>query len=324
MAPANARAGPSRQRASSPIEDSEAETSRRPRRGEQTGHTNGVAPSNGSAPANLTSDGWTIDTFKSLPLAKTGVVSSVFRNLDDRLKDTLGRVDDGLDKTREAAKAFEDAQEDDPAVEELDAAFRRLLEVREELRIKIRVLTEMAAELRQEGELVDPDKIYQERAIRATKEYRNKSQRAKFQNLPEYQDFRAQIWEINHPDDACPPVSRWLPKERDEESDEDIEIGATTQTYRCPITLLQFVEPVTSNKCRHSYSRAAVEGLIATAQGKRAVKCPVAGCMATIEKKDLEINRSLAKRTAEHAKRLQRRQEEEEEDPENLLDLTQE
>jgi SUMO ligase MMS21 Smc5/6 complex component len=51
--------------------------------------------------------------------------------------------------------------------------------------------------------------------------------------------------EINHTDEAMPPVSTFLPMEEgDEDDDDEIEIGGATQNYRCPLTLQPFVNAV--------------------------------------------------------------------------------
>lgn len=55
--------------------------------------------------------------------------------------------------------------------------------------------------------------------------------------------FRQGIWEINHEGEACPPMSRWLPRsDGDASDDEDFEVGGTLQTFKCPITLMPFTD----------------------------------------------------------------------------------
>ena len=54
------------------------------------------------------------------------------------------------------------------------------------------------------------------------------------------------IQEINHPEDACPPISTFLPREEGDASDDDeIEVGGTTQRYTCPISLRPFENAMT-------------------------------------------------------------------------------
>ncbi len=63
-----------------------------------------------------------------------------------------------------------------------------------------------------------------------------------------YKSFRTSIWEINHTT-PCPPMSDFLSLKRpdggeDVDEDEDIEIGGQTMEYKCPITLMPFVNAV--------------------------------------------------------------------------------
>lgn len=73
------------------------------------------------------------------------------------------------------------------------------------------------------------------------------------------------MWDIGHEDQACPPISSFLEKgehrgkvstypiansgvsgpEDPESDDDDIEIGGTTQDYKCPLTLLPYENAVT-------------------------------------------------------------------------------
>lgn len=54
------------------------------------------------------------------------------------------------------------------------------------------------------------------------------------------------MWEVNHEDEPAPAISHWLPREEgDEEDDDDIEVGGTTQRFTCPITMVAYVDAVT-------------------------------------------------------------------------------
>jgi hypothetical protein len=81
-----------------------------------------------------------------------------------------------------------------------------------------------------------------------------------------YKEFKETVWDIRHTDEACPPVSTFLEKgslrldsalpfqllilrstgpDDPESDDDDIEMGGTTQEYKCPLTLLPYVDAVT-------------------------------------------------------------------------------
>ena len=68
---------------------------------------------------------------------------------------------------------------------------------------------------------------------------------------------------MQHPGDAMPPVIDFIPsgilsvvhirsiltrrvEEGDDSDDDDIQVGAPTQDYRCPLTLTLLVNPLTS------------------------------------------------------------------------------
>lgn len=115
-------------------------------------------------------------------------------------------------------------------------------------------------------------------------------------------------------DDATEPGS----------SDAEVEIAAEKVRLKCPITLLPYVDPVTSSNCNHSYERAAIQSMLKTTTSyapftpvqlvelsqlsdrERAkkereirvpqVKCPE--CNVTLTEGDLAPNPALKRRVA--------------------------
>lgn len=98
--------------------------------------------------------------------------------------------------------------------------------------------------------------------------------------------------------EPCPPMSHFLDKgelldgnalmaeDGDQSDDDEFEMGGQTQTFKCPITLMTLENAVTSESCKHSYTKAAVINLIESGRGR--ATCPVAGCdkiltMATLK-----------------------------------------
>lgn len=109
----------------------------------------------------------------------------------------------------------------------------------------------------------------------------------------------------------------------DEDDDDEIEMGGVTQTLKCPLTLLPFVDAHTrqvsqihrtdlpktlipfdspsSMPCRHSYSGAAIKEHILSAvpatnrkkqvpEVDREAKCPVAGCSHKLKLGDVRVS----------------------------------
>ena len=71
-----------------------------------------------------------------------------------------------------------------------------------------------------------------------------------------------------------------------EDDDEDIAVASERISIKCPITLLPMKDPVTSQKCPHSFEKEAILGMIDASDvrvggsgrrgdGQKAMRCPV-------------------------------------------------
>ena len=73
--------------------------------------------------------------------------------------------------------------------------------------------------------------------------------------------------------------------------------------------------PKCSEKCKHSFSRAAIYSLFAN---DHTTRCPATGCRAELSKADLKTNKDLAQRVKVYARRLKEREQEEAQDAEEV------
>lgn len=111
----------------------------------------------------------------------------------------------------------------------------------------------------------------------------------------------------------------------DEDDDDDIQIQRTKTSTKCPLTLQEFRDPVTSSKCKHSFEASAIMEMIKnskelvgarpagrgkTTGGEKAVRCPVPSCDHMLTKNDLHKDKTIMY----HIARLQRARRLEEED----------
>ncbi|WVF69367.1 hypothetical protein IAT40_004143 [Kwoniella sp. CBS 6097] len=266
-------------------------------------------------------DGWTVDTFQNQPVTRRVESGGVLRNLVDKLKQVDVRVEEGLEQLKDAAIAIEDAKQDDPTIREIETSLFRGYDQRHMLKIKIEVVGQISERLRGNEEFSEIENTYEKEVQVREKEYVKKSQWAKYKDIEDYQTFRSNLWEINHPNSACPPISNFLERGEDDESDDDeIDFGGATQNYRCPLTLSLYVDAVTSSKCGHSFSKAAIISNIENnKKARRPPKCPVTGCNKELEKADLKANPALQKRADEFERRQQLRAEENEGGDETLM-----
>jgi len=78
--------------------------------------------------------------------------------------------------------------------------------------------------------------------------YKNKTSRQKYLKNEDYKEFKEAIFQVDHKNEAMPPMTTFIEKESGDESDDDdeIEVGGVTQDYRCPLTLTPLEDPMTS------------------------------------------------------------------------------
>jgi len=136
-------------------------------------------------------------------------------------------------------------------------------------------------------------------------EYAKKTTRQKYAKSEEYAAFRNGIYEAQHPDKAMPPITDFIPKEDgdDSDDDDDLEMGGVSQNYNCPITLTLLINPVTSQICKHSFSR---DSIMQSFKGRDPIKCPAAGCTKRFTRNDLQPNKELEKRVKAYDRRARR------------------
>jgi hypothetical protein len=115
----------------------------------------------------------------------------------------------------------------------------------------------------------------------------------------------------------------------EDDEDDDIQIQRTKTSTKCPLTLREFEEPVTSSKCKHSFEASAIMEMIQLSSetvggqparrgggstgGEKAVRCPVASCNHMLTKNDLQKDKTIMY----HIARLQRARRLEEDDDED-------
>ena len=87
----------------------------------------------------------------------------------------------------------------------------------------------------------------------------------------------------------------------EEEDDDDLAIAREQISTKCPLTLREFEDPITSKKCNHSFERTGILEFIGGNRTGQA-QCPVSGCRETLRKSDLEVDRVIVRQI----KRIQR------------------
>ena len=137
------------------------------------------------------------------------------------------------------------------------------------------------------------------------------------------------------------------PTQQDEDS--DVEVARERRSYKCPITLLTFEDPVSSEKCPHSYEKKAfleflknstdviltpeqeadVAGMPRGRQqarrldiGRQCIRCPVVGCEHRLTKDDVKpdsvLKLRVQRRIASQQKQLAASDDDDEDEEEGV------
>ncbi|EHY61051.1 hypothetical protein ABEF95_009321 [Exophiala dermatitidis] len=122
-----------------------------------------------------------------------------------------------------------------------------------------------------------------------TRAWTSKSLTERYAHNNDYKGFYRVLYDAKHPGESAPPMPDerlWFAAEEgrelvstqrrhqghsnnddaedEDEDDAEIEIAAESIRIKCPITLLPYVDPVTSLKCSHSYERSAILSMLST------------------------------------------------------------
>ena len=115
----------------------------------------------------------------------------------------------------------------------------------------------------------------------------------------DYIGFKKMVHDAHYPEDSAPPMphaSTWFAVEADDgpspetrsaaaaanaSADDDLAVASERISIKCPITLLDMKDPVTSQKCPHSFEKAAILDMIRMSEDtlpgtrQKAIQCPV-------------------------------------------------
>lgn len=133
----------------------------------------------------------------------------------------------------------------------------------------------------------------------------------------DYVGFKKIVHDAHYPEQEAPPMphaSTWFPSEspdpsnpntcaaaaRDaiQDDDDDLAVASERVSINCPLTLRPMKDPVTSQKCPHSFEKEAILDMISRSDviiggsgrrgvhdGQKAMKCPVCEVVRLIPKK---------------------------------------
>ena len=179
-----------------------------------------------------------------------------------------------------------------------------------------------------------PIETFRSKIEDAKPRYQSYSLATRYADNNDYRDFRRVVHDAKHPSGDVPLAhhSEWFEEGNapapgvttrarsnpDEEDHDDIAISRATISTKCPLTLQEFKNPLTSSKCPHSFEADAIRSLLQSSvnreggrpTGQRIVQCPVPGCSQWLSPNDLNTDNVLIRQI----KRIQRARELEQEE----------
>ena len=187
-----------------------------------------------------------------------------------------------------------------------------------------------------------------------TTRWNDKSLTERYAHDNDYASFYKTMWDAQHPSETAPPLpapALWFAREENPTAilsqpdadhnaaapaeDDDLAVAAERVSLKCPITLQQFRDPVTSDACKHSFERTAIfdmlkmstehEPFTATQQQQlsqlsrnerhrhenkmriKRVRCPDSGCRQFITESSLRSNPVLLRKVTRELEAQRRR-----------------
>ncbi|KAK9478344.1 zinc-finger of the MIZ type in Nse subunit-domain-containing protein [Lipomyces japonicus] len=134
----------------------------------------------------------------------------------------------------------------------------------------------------------------------------------KYPSEDAFVDFRRAVWETAYDDEEMPDLIKWFDRDgktipitrlhdggnnngNNDDDDDDMVVAQEKKSYRCPLTMQYFDDPVTSVRCKHSFSRQAIMSMFSKNYANE-IGCPVAGCNKFLRKEDLQTDNGLARK----------------------------
>ncbi|ESK94950.1 hypothetical protein Moror_13955 [Moniliophthora roreri MCA 2997] len=187
----------------------------------------------------------------------------------------------------------------------LEQLLKQLIDVESEMMRNEATLNGYAQEMRSGDEVVNVVKRYLGDVQANKVAYQKLTTRQKYAKNENYKSLKENLYAIDHPGEAMPPITEFVPKEPgdDSDDDDDLEVGGVTQDFKCPLTLRQLENPVTSKVCGHSFSREALKQLFANHRGAK--MCPASGCNRSFTYNDCKPDNKLAQRMRIYIRRQQ-------------------
>ncbi|THH07185.1 hypothetical protein EW146_g9393, partial [Bondarzewia mesenterica] len=243
-------------------------------------------------------------------------MASDWRMIEKNLRDTAFTL---LNDVASAVAEVEDDEDTEKELTRLDLMMREIVDIDVEILAHEETLGGLHQQIHRGEQISDVLERYEKGVQEKQDAYGTKTSRQKYARNQQYADFRQAIYEVQHPDEAMPPIVDFLPHEDgdDSDDDDDIQVGGVMQDFKCPITLTPLVDPLTwcantGSGCYLYYNDHVCDLVYSNKM------CPAAGCNKMISLNDLHPDKDLERKVKKAQHRA--RQREEDSDEEEVVD----
>ncbi|KAL7329088.1 hypothetical protein PS15p_207250 [Mucor circinelloides] len=186
-----------------------------------------------------------------------------------------------------AAQGHEE-RNDAEKVAALDETYKQFVHLEHKLNLQKKAFTTLKQRIETGEKITDPIAYYDN--LNQILDAESPDDATRIISDPKYQSFKQHLWNINHPDEMMPSLVA------NDNDDDDIVMGPTKISLKCPITMTWLEEPVTSAKCKHTYSKKAIFTLFPSLS--HMITCPIPGCNKPLARNDLMDDSLMADRVA--------------------------
>ncbi|CAG8510851.1 9781_t:CDS:10 [Funneliformis mosseae] len=226
----------------------------------------------------------------SLSFSEQREYDSLYRDSDELSQFILK----GINYAADSAVDLEQADEEEE-VQQLDETVRNMIDIENKLALQKDVLERIQVRVNAGRKFDDVVIIYEQECEKAFRDYSHSSEEDKYFKNENYNDFRQKIWEVKHENEPMPPMNQ--------NEDDDLVVGPQKESLHCPITTLLLDNPVTSELCKHTFSKDAIMQLMS--RNGNVISCPIPGCDKQIMEHNLKENKRLVRKVVEHVKMME-------------------
>mmetsp|Transcript_11699 Transcript_11699/g.43591 ORF Transcript_11699/g.43591 Transcript_11699/m.43591 type:complete len:277 (-) Transcript_11699:69-899(-) len=94
-------------------------------------------------------------------------------------------------------------------------------------------------------------------------------------------------------------IKQTFQDEEEGKSDDELEeegfmtLDSGEMSLKCPLTLMDFTDPVTNSACGHTYNKDAILAYLKRVKPGQSRPCPVAGCVHVVSHATLKVNKRI-------------------------------